>query len=108
MKDIAKEFNLSPSIMRGINQGIHYKQENINYPIRKNEKEKLVQYYSGTNNVCAAFCQEELEKIIYLLENTNISMRQIAKDFKVSSTTIQYINSGKRYFNENINYPIRK
>ena len=52
--------------------------------------------------------QENLNKICELIQNTNISFTQIARDFNLSSSTVGRINSGKYHFDENKSYPLRK
>lgn len=51
---------------------------------------------------------EKVEEIYDLLFNTSIPQYQIAKKFNVDQTSISNINVGKTWFNENIDYPIRK
>jgi hypothetical protein len=50
---------------------------------------------------------EDVEKIIYLLYNTEIDMKTIAKNFNVSFSNIQSINSGKFHKKFSNIYPIR-
>ena len=66
------------------------------YPIR--EKKKTTTKLS----------QEDLNKIYELIQNTNISFAQIARDFNISDSTIGRINSGKYHFDKNKSYPLRK
>ena len=63
---------------------------------------------SGVDNPKAAFNQEQLDYIFYLLyEKKEKSMKDIANEMKVAETTIRSINQGKSYVQENIVYPIR-
>lgn len=53
--------------------------------------------------------QEILLEIIDLLENNiELSYADIAKKYNVSSSTIGCINKGKRYYQKDLQYPIRK
>ena len=51
---------------------------------------------------------EKLLNIIYDLKNTNLTTIQLGKKYYVSKDTISSINTGKSWFNEEIDYPIRK
>ena len=51
---------------------------------------------------------EYLISIINELKNSKISMQDIAKKFQISESTISNINKGKVYFQDFIDYPIRK
>lgn len=75
---------------------LHYPNTSYTYPIR--EKKKTTTKLS----------QEDLNKIYELIQNTNISFAQIARDFNISDSTIGRINSGKYHFDKNKSYPLRK
>ena len=53
---------------------------------------------------------EQITEIINLLQNTNISLRKIAKTFNVEVNVIIGIKSGKtkKYKRDNLIYPLRK
>lgn len=96
LEKIAKKFNCSYATISHINNGKHYPNTSYTYPIR--EKKKTTTKLS----------QEDLNKIYELIQNTNISFAQIARDFNISDSTIGRINSGKYHFDKNKSYPLRK
>lgn len=95
-EEIAEKFNCSSSTISHINNGKHYPNVSYTYPIRKKKK------------TTTKLSQENLNKICELIQNTNISFAQIARDFNLSSSTVGRINSGKYHFDENKSYPLRK
>ena len=84
------------SFLTLLNNGKHYPNASYTYPIRKKKK------------TTTKLSQENLNKICELIQNTNISFAQIARDFNLSSSTVGRINSGKYHFDENKSYPLRK
>ena len=65
--------------------------------------------FRGINHPEANFkTVEELNKIIDELINTDKSLRNIAKEFNVSSSCIYDINLGNTYHNSDLDYPLRK
>lgn len=97
MQEISEEYNVSVSTVQRINQGFSpYNNINYNYPLRHKNK-----------NFCK-FNSFEILEIISLLKNTNLTQIDIAKKFNCNRKIIGEINSGKKYFIENIEYPIRK
>ena len=62
----------------------------------------------GLENVASKFTEEDLLKIISLLEETVIPMHLIAEEFECSRATIERINAGQTYYNKNNQYPLRK
>ena len=95
-EQIAEKFNCSSSTISHINNGKHYPNASYTYPLRKKKK------------TTTKLSQENLNKICELIQNTNISFTQIARDFNLSSSTVGRINSGKYHFDENKSYPLRK
>lgn len=51
---------------------------------------------------------EEVDKIIYYLQETNEPQEQIAKRFNISQRTVSGINLGEYWVKNDIAYPIRK
>ena len=101
-KEIARKYNVSPSMISSINKGNTYFNKDLTYPIRNNyqrDKEKIT------------FIDKEILKNIEkdLLEGT-LSMRNIASKYNIPFPTILNLNKGniKKYKNDKINYPIRK
>lgn len=97
--DIARAFDVDVHTISNINQGISHHRNDINYPIRKWKS-------CGVINLT----YEDVTNIINLLANTKQSLRTIAKKYNVNKNIIGQINRGssKKYFRENISYPIRK
>lgn len=93
-KEIANLTNYNTSSINRINLGeLHY-DENIEYPIRK-EQTKI-------NKV------ERANLIINDLLNTTLTQKQIASKYGVGRTTITAINNGQNFYNANLSYPLRK
>lgn len=90
-RDLNKEYGISISYLSELNNGNLYYDENEIYPLHK-------------------YCQSEneLNYIIYLLEETDIEMTLISKIVNKSYSTIKKINSGALYYQNNIDYPLRK
>lgn len=97
--DIAKQFEVSDSLIKQINSGVSHHKSDESYPIRK---------YIARQPSPVTY--EQVTNIIDSLQNSNISFRQLALNYNVNITIIQGINNGsnKRYYRENISYPIRK
>lgn len=110
IKDLAKKYNLTPESISDINQGKRYFNKNLKYPLRPSTKftsEQLKQI-RGCDNPNSIFTPEQLEEILYELEFGDLSQKEISIKFHCSEGTIQKINVGKRYFNSELSYPIRK
>ena len=88
--DIVNETNIARYTVLNINKGSIYKQENLEYPIRNVKMSK-----------------EVLNRIIYLLANTKMLYKDIAKETNTSISIVSNINNGKTWFNKDITYPIR-
>ena len=91
---IAKLTNYNRSSIERINKGELWHNNNINYPLRK----------EATKN----FAKERALNIIYDLQNTNLTQKEIAEKYNVGRTTITAINNGQNHRQDNIEYPIRK
>lgn len=98
-KDIAKQYGVSISDIKGINSGNVHRIPTESYPIRK--------YKNSGEPACT---YKQVTEISDLLANTKISCNQIAKCYNVNLNTIYIINNGnaKRYKRENLKYPLRK
>lgn len=95
--DIAKEYNVNVQIISKINRGsTPYYFKNISYPLRRRNE-----------NLCK-FNDDQIREIIFLLANSNLTQIEIAKQFQCGRKLIGQINSGKKYIQKEINYPIRK
>lgn len=98
--DIAKKYNISRTCVTAINNGKvkMYRVDGIDYPIRKTK-------YTGLNTDD----KKVVESIMYDLKNTTKTISKIAEDYGVSISIVHMINYGsiKKYFQEEIEYPIR-
>lgn len=94
IQDIANEFDLCPSTVSEINTGKERTVNWVNYPIRIGKI---------TNPL-----YEKHEEIKELLLSTQLTFQEIARKYNVAIGSIQAINVGKSWIDNNINYPIRK
>ena len=94
--EIGRLFNppLNQILINSINFGITHRRVNEEYPIRTNCPYNLK--------------PNEVEEIKWLLTNSLFPCYQIADYYHVNTSTIKHINSGKNYFVEGTDYPIRK
>ena len=97
-QEIARKYNVAIGSIQAINEGKSWKDDNIDYPIRKNG-----------NPLYKNFSQDQIKNIENMLLYTTLSMNKIAKQIGCSPSIIQNINRGKikKYWNENLSYPIR-
>ena len=93
LRQIAKEYEIDYSQLNNINQGYIYRIKNEKYPLRDGK--------------IGSFSQEQINEIIALLKNPEISQKEIARKYNVSPSMIASINKGNTYFNDSLSYPIR-
>lgn len=101
-KDIAEKYGFSTYTIKRINQGKTYKQDNLDYPIRKfrlNTRNK-----NNTNIIT----QENINKAIILLMNSTLSQTKIAEECNMSKTLVYNIKNGICYKKDDLDYPLRK
>lgn len=92
--DLAEKYQLSRSYLSDINNGRCLRQQNKKYPLQQNRITK-----------------DEYLQIIDLLENTNYSIRNIAKYLNRNRDTIEKINKGYQKIIQALydgEFPIRK
>lgn len=63
---------------------------------------------SGERHSQAKLSQKEVDEIIQLISEKELTLREIAKKYNVSFATICNINTGKNWRKDELNYPIRK
>lgn len=90
--DIANKYDTTLKIVSAINRGFSYAFDNENYPLRKRASDKDMDY----------------ENIIIDLLYTSDSYRALAQKYQTTTYIIKMINDGKKYYNNNYNYPLRK
>lgn len=104
--DIAKKYNVSAALILRINSGICYTQDDISYPIRKNNhqaalKNKVIDYFSS---------EEELLKLKHDLKYSwwLTVEKDLTEKYNIPLKIMHEINTGKK-FQEigNYSYPIR-
>ena len=102
LSEIAVKYNISRTRISGINQGIYYIRDSLNYPLRKDTDKR--------NKSLKKFIDLDIIKEIHELLNGNYSIKNIAKKYNISTTTVCNINSGKckKYILNGYKYPIRK
>jgi len=84
----------SQTLINNINWGITHRRDNETYPIRKNCPYNLT--------------EEQVGDVKWLLKNTLYTCCQIADYYHVNATTIKHINTGRNYYNDSNDYPLRK
>lgn len=64
--------------------------------------------FTGESSHMCSHSEEQINQIIYLLQNTKLSTKDIAKTFNYNVSSINRINNGEIWFNSEYNYPLRK
>lgn len=83
---------LKRSYLLNINCGLNFKNDKLDYPLKKNSKSK--------------FSKKEIEEIKKLIKN-NIPYKEIQKQFNIKSTGfISGINTGRYFYDKNEKYPL--
>lgn len=104
--EIAEKFGVCKEVINRINQGIHYYNPNLSYPIREGIKSRF-----GFDNPTSAFYHNE-QKLYDIIETIKShpekTLKEIAEDFSISNGLIIQINTGRSYMVETEDYPIRK
>lgn len=96
-KDIAEQTNLSTNTVYNINVCKSYtKYHNYKKNIRE-ECNKKQFYDKGELNPNSKLNERQVKEIIELLKNTNLTLQEIAKRYKVSKSAINNINLCKRW-----------
>ena len=86
---LAANNNTTTYIIRQINLGKKFRDDNLSYPLRN----------------CKSF--PKVQKVKEMLKTTNLSLHEIGRQCDVSYTMVAHINIGKYHFDENEKYPIR-
>lgn len=98
-EDIGKQYGVSLSTIKQINNGDVHRVINEDYPIRK--------YKNSGKPACT---YQQVTEISELLRFTDMSCNQIAKCYNIDLQTVYIINNGqaKRYRRPELKYPLRK
>lgn len=91
-KQIVKKYNITQDIIRHINDGTSWHDDNEIYPLRPAESE--------INNIKA-------DKIINLLITSDIPMNQLGPMFGWGRSSAKMINQGHNHHKDDLIYPIR-
>lgn len=91
---IAKTFNYNISSIERINKGEIWNNSLEQYPLRA----------EGTKN----FAKERADNIKKDLLYSNLTQKEIAQKYGLGRTSITAINNGQNFFDEHLNYPLRK
>lgn len=92
-KQIIKKYKVTNDIVRHINDGASWHDEDLSYPLRPTEK---------------ILNEEKADKIIELLQTTKMSQKEIAQKVGWARSAVTMINIGKNHHRNNLKYPIRK
>lgn len=101
---ISSLYNVHPDTIGRINQGKSYFNNTLIYPIRK--ERGTVEYKDKYNSLSI----QQMEDILYLLQNSKLTNKQIAKQVGCSASTVINFNIGKHPYCKKvlISFPIRK
>lgn len=91
-RQIVKKYNITENIIRHINDGSSWFDENEQYPLRPKESE--------LNNLRA-------KKAIEMLILTDIPQHQISAQLGWGRSAVKEINAGRNHYDERLIYPIR-
>ena len=91
-RKIIKKYKITENIIRHINEGTSWYDENETYPLRPKEKE--------LNEI-------RVKKIIEMLILTDIPMNQIGSKVGWSRSAAKEINAGRNHHDDRLIYPIR-
>ena len=99
-KDIANQYGMEYRAIKKINTGESHYNSNIEYPIRD---------WKATSKP-GKFTYEQVTEIIYLLQNTTLSLREIAEKYSCEYRDILNIKNGntKMYRRKELAYPLRQ
>ena len=81
-------------MINSINMGVTHVQPVLCYPIR------MLSPYHLNNR--------QIDEIRWILANSICPMSEIAKYYNVNTSAIKAINTGRNYYDNTIDYPIRK
>ena len=91
IEGIADMFNIKPYIVLNINKGNTYRLDSEIYHIRE-----------------IGIPGRDIERIVEMLEQENIPIKEIAEKFNKTLSQIYRINKGECWHNDSLKYPIRK
>lgn len=105
--ELASKFSVCATTIERINFGLGYNYKEINYPIRNKEKIKEISNKKVSKSK-SKYTLEDVLKTINMLENTNLSNRQIAKELEYSRSFVDNVNNGVHKLSpKDLLYPIK-
>lgn len=93
-QEIAKMYNYNICSIQRINRGLLWYDEKLVYPLREESTQ--------------AFSEERAKNVIYDLQHTTLTQKEIGLKYNLKRSAVTMINIGKNHPQEGINYPIRK
>lgn len=90
-KDIGFQFNISESTISAINLGRRWRNDSLQYPLR-----------------ASRISEEIWESIAHDLEQRTLKIKDIAKKYNITESSVQRFNQGKSHKGFWHSYPIRK
>lgn len=90
IESIANMLQINKNSILNINNGMSYKDDNEEYPLRE-----------------LGIKQKELNEIIELLKDKTVAIKEIAQRYNKHLSQIYRINRGESWYNNSIKYPIR-
>lgn len=94
--EIGKKYNVNKGIISKINRGKTYKLDIFEYPLRP--------FYQG-KKVLTPSQEKEVKELII---NSILTFNEIAEQYEILPGMIAKINCGERYYDPQLNYPLRK
>lgn len=94
LTQLAEKYDFSYSTVKKINEGRMHKQEHWSYPLRVSANKQIT--------------EQEYQKIVSLLETTDIPIYKIGEMLGRSKQAISAINNGNTHYNSSKTYPLRK
>lgn len=94
--EIGEKYNINKGIISKINCGKTYKLDIFDYPLRP--------FYQGKK----VFTLQQEKEIKELILNSILTFEEIAKKYQTLPGMITKINTGERYYDQSLNYPLRK
>ncbi len=92
-KQIMYKYHVTNDIIRHINDGTSWYEDDLIYPLRPIE---------------AKINEWRADQVINMLQNTNLTQKEIGQKVGWNRSAVTMINIGKNHHRDNIEYPIRK
>ena len=91
--NIARKFGCSEAVISGINRGVYYRLDGLEYPLR---------------NTDTRYSDSTVKQIRYSLKyEQDLTLSDIADKYNVDLSQVSLINQGKKYYLYSESYPLR-